>query len=506
MRAFWPRSLHGKLTLVLLGLLVVLGVAGVVSTLVTTRMHLAEVDQSLQIDLAAQVAMAKHENLLDADGELRQEGLKELFHWLMVVNPSVEFYVLDPDGAIVGYDAAPGKVKTDHVQLAPVRDFLEYRSGDSGSHLPILGDNPRDPGRPKIFSAASIPPEGPVRGYLYIVLAGEQYETVAERLKASFVLRLSMWAGAAGLLVLTCLGFVVSRRLTSPLRNLAGRIRSFRSEKSEPIGVVVSTVTPIRMGDEGDEVRQLELAFDEMSSRIQTQMARIERIEEQRRELIANVSHDLRTPLASLQGYLETLSLRAEAISEPERSRYLEIALAQSQRLGRMVGELFDLTKLEAREVPLHLEPFSIGELVQDNVQKFSLVAAEKGIELTAEIDPELPAVSADIGLIERVLENLIENALKYTPKDGRVVVELEEESEKVLVRVADTGIGIPREDLPQIFGRYYRSRSEDCEESPGAGLGLAITSRILDLHGSSIGVESEPGLGTTFVFGLAVA
>ena len=199
-------------------------------------------------------------------------------------------------------------------------------------------------------------------------------------------------------------------------------------------------------------------------------------------------------------------SLKADTVSPVEREEYLEIALRQSERLGKLVDELFELTKLDAREVEPCMERFRIAELVQDNVQRFQLEAGRKGVLLSADFDPDLPPVVADVGLMERALENLIENALRFTAEGGSVTVELRQAPGRLVVRVIDPGCGIPEEDLPQIFDRYYRSRFNAASSSGGAGLGLAITRRILELHDSEIEVERRPGEGTVFSFSLALA
>ena len=282
--------------------------------------------------------------------------------------------------------------------------------------------------------------------------------------------------------------------MTRPLRRLAARMQDFRQEDSGD--------EPVSTG--GDEVRLLERTFDRMARRIDHQMEDIERMALARRELIANVSHDLRTPIASLRGYLDTLALKNGALSKEERDEYLQIAVRQSERLGKLVQELFELTKLDAREIEPKLERFKLAELVQDNVQRFQLRAMEKGVRLRADFDPDLPPVRADIGLMERALENLIDNALRFTPAGGSVSLELREDPNRLEVRVIDTGCGIFADDLPHIFDRHWRSRSGSATVSEGAGLGLAITRRILELHDTGLEISSAPGVGTTASFFLA--
>ena len=471
-------GLHVKLSVIFLALLVGLGLIGAFVFWQATRLHGMETQQQLNRDLARQIATAKHDLLLESDGTIREEGLAELFHWLMVVNPNVEFYVLDREGTIVGYDAPPGVVKRDRVDLEPVRALL----GGEAS-LPILGEDPRDVAGRKVFSVSPLPASGEPQGYLYIILASEQWDTVAEVLGRSYALRIGTW-GVLGAFALTALvGLVVFHRLTRPLRGLAARMGSDEAGSAA----------------RGDEVALLERTFERMTLRIQDQMDQIRRTEEMRRELVANVSHDLRTPLASLQGYLDTLLMKAGEADEAERERYLRIAVTQAERLGRLVDELFELSKLEAGIVEPVFESFPIDELVSDNVLRHRVRATEQKVELEARVEARTPFVKADIGMIERVLDNLIANALQHTGEGGRVEVRLRPKGGEVEVEVADTGDGIPADLLPHIFDRFVR------KAEGGAGLGLAIAQKVLELHGGRIEVDSELGVGSAFRFRLPV-
>ncbi|MCU1231620.1 MAG: two-component system sensor histidine kinase, partial [Acidobacteria bacterium] len=171
-------------------------------------------------------------------------------------------------------------------------------------------------------------------------------------------------------------------------------------------------------------------------------------------------------------------------------------------RLGRLVDELFELAKLDAQLAPIRREPFSMPELVQDVVQKFQLRAEKAEVRLDAELSADLPLVSGDLALMERVLENLIENAIRYTPAGGEVRVSLVPDDGRLTVRVTDTGCGIAEESLPYIFDRFYRG-DDAASRADGAGLGLAIAKRIVELHGSSLSAQSRVNAGTTFTFAI---
>jgi signal transduction histidine kinase len=252
-----------------------------------------------------------------------------------------------------------------------------------------------------------------------------------------------------------------------------------------------------------DEIAALGRSFNDMATTIEADMEKLTEAERMRKELVANVSHDLRSPLASIQGYLETILLKDQQLTPEERRRFLDISLKNTASLQRLVEELFELVKLDTRQVQLKHERFQLAELAQDAVLKLRPGADAAGVSLTVEGPRDLPLVSGDIGMVERVLTNLIENAVRYTPAGGSVQVALSPRAGAVEVSVVDTGSGIGPEDLPHIFDRFYRvDRSRDRSRG-GAGLGLAIAREIVELHGSSLSVMSRVNGGTRFKFTL---
>jgi signal transduction histidine kinase len=306
---------------------------------------------------------------------------------------------------------------------------------------------------------------------------------------------------AAGAVVFALLaGLIVFSMLTRRLRRLADAVEAFRNSNfSGSISVPSSNPN-------GDEIDRLGYAFEQMEKRIVDQVQRLQTIDVQRRELLANVSHDLRTPLASMRGYLETLLLKEGSITPEEQRNYLEVAAKQSERLGKLVSHLFELTKLDAHEVSLNLETFPIAELLQDVAQKFQLAGNQKNVRIETDLGDLMPSVRADISLIERVMDNLIENALRHCTGGAVIRLGLALGDRAVTISVSDTGSGIAADDLGKVFDRFYQGNRNHGSGGGGAGLGLAITKRIVDLHGSEIHVESSLGQGTRFYFQLPVA
>ncbi len=495
------RTLYGKLAALLLGLFLLLGLLYTAWIIRTSRLYLQEVNQKLNVNLARHLAS---ERILLNDGRINKAAAEETFRTLMAINRSIELYLLDPEGRILAFSAAPGVVKRDHVRLEPIKTLL------AGLPLPIFGDDPRDATGTKVFSVTAlkrahggrpVQPDAPLDGYLYVILVGEEYTSALRLVGESRTLRASAWG--VGLLI--ALGLVAAlliiHWLTRRLTLLAREMASFREG-----GFLQASALPSVAGPPGDEIDVLGLTFRDMSERIVEQIRGLRDVDRLRRDMVANVSHDLRTPMASVHGYLETLLLKEDTLTEVDKKRYLEVALKHSTGLTRMVSELFELAKLDAREVELQLEPFSVCELGQDVLQRFELVAASRGIELRGVLGPSLPMVKADIHLIERVLINLIENGVRHTPETGCVSLICHPDGIGVLVQVSDTGPGIPAVELPHIFERFYRAAGTGADSADGAGLGLAIAKRILDLHGSTLSVRSEPNAGASFIFTLPTA
>lgn len=479
-------SLYWKLSAVFLLLLLMVGAAYTYMTLFSSEMYFAETSQRLNS------ALAQH--IVDdirpfVNGKPNIEGMHKLFHDVMVVNPSVEVYLLDAHGTILTFDAPKEKVQLAAVSLQPIHEFLS----SSGSQL-VLGDNPRDPNTPKVFSAAPVIVDGATHGYVYVILRGEDYDSIADRIRQSHILTLGLRGLLLSLVAAAAIGLVALSFVTKKLRRLTTTALAFADgDYSRRVRITSN-----------DELDELGRAFNAMADTLARHVRELERTDELRRELIANVSHDLRTPLASIQGYLETVLMKESNLSAVERHRYLEVIFSNTERLSRLIGELFELSKLEAKQTQAHVEPFSLVELASDLLQKFTPIAQAKGVTLVADVLHPNPSVCADIGLIDRVLQNLLDNAITYTNSGGEVRLVVEGHAGKVRVSVEDTGIGIDPTDLPYVFDRFYQARTKG--RTGGAGLGLAIVKKILEAHGEEIVVESRVNYGTRFTFTLPVA
>ena len=292
-------------------------------------------------------------------------------------------------------------------------------------------------------------------------------------------------AGAIAGVISLLIARWLARGMTQPLRDMATAARAMETGDYS---------RRVRTRSR-DEVGQLALAFNRMS-------AEFEVLERSRRDLVANVSHELKTPITAIRAHLENL---ADGVEHPDRDT-LQVMLAQTERLGRLVDQLLDLSRLESGEVPLHLEPVALAPLVDRVISEISVGRAVTDVSIDADLDDAL-LVEADEERIHQVVFNLVDNAVRFTPPGGSVTIAAAREDDRVIVTVADTGVGIAPEHLPRLFERFYRAdaaRSRD--DGGGTGIGLAIARSIVEGHGGRITAESEPGRGATFTFDLRAA
>ncbi len=249
----------------------------------------------------------------------------------------------------------------------------------------------------------------------------------------------------------------------------------------------------------GDEISGVARAFNQMADGLVERAAQLQASDRVRRQLLADVSHELMTPLTAIRGYLETLSMPDLALDEAARRRYLAIVSEEALRVERLIGDLLDLSRLEAGGGALTLEPVGIDALFCRVLDRHGRDAGERGVALDAQAAPDL-VVQADAMRLEQALQNLAANALRHTPTGGRVQLSAGREGEAVVLRVRDTGEGISPEHLPHVFDRFYKADASRRESSgSGSGLGLSIVKAIVERHGGRITVTSTPGEGTIF-------
>jgi len=460
-----------------------------------TKVTRYQSQQQLHLSLAANLA---RDNPLLQKGVYDHDALKNLFHTLMILGPAFEFYYLDTEGNVLTHSIPTTLLKREKIDLTPLIDLTQNRRS-----LPIYGDDPRNKNRKKVFSAAPVFNGATLQGYLYVIVAGERYESTFNNHNQDKRAQMSLAfiATAVGFLFIIMLGLFAY--FTKPLRKLSSEMKALKSAGFDKSKVQMTSW----QHKSNNEVHQLGETFHELIDQINQQFSLLAKSDQQRRELLADISHDLRTPLAALQGYLETISLNHKQLNEDKLIKYIDTAHASAQQLKLLIDQIFELAHLEGGQVSMNLESFNIAELLYDVFAKFSLKAQAKNISLTVSPNTCRMQVQSDIGKLERVLSNLIDNAIRHTPEGGNIDVQIKsEDNHNAILTVKDNGTGIKSEELAYIFDARYRASNATHTEENNTGLGLAITKKLLELLNTDVKVESTLGKGTAFSFKLRVA
>jgi signal transduction histidine kinase len=281
------------------------------------------------------------------------------------------------------------------------------------------------------------------------------------------------------------------------LRPARRRIRTLQ-QAAEALGAGTTGIRAPEQG--GDEVAALARSFNRMAAELEARVRELKASDRLRRQLLADVSHELMTPLTAMRGYLETLALPGAVPDDETRDRYLRVVTEETSRLESIVGDLLDLARLEGGGSVMHREAVPVDWLFARVAERHEVTMRDRGILLDRRIAPGAERVDGDARRLEQVLQNLAANAVRHTPSEGRIGLSAEPRGGRVVIRVSDTGTGIAAEHLPFVFDRFYKAdASRAPSDGMGSGLGLSIVKAIIEGHGGEISVSSAPGAGTAF-------
>ncbi len=482
------KTLYAKIASIFLLLILLLGSVLLFVSLNSSLNYVCEASQKLNYNIAAQFARRCQPLLTDS---IHYSGLKKDVMNFREMNPNAEVYMLDSTGSVIASSISKEELQVTTIDMRPVLRFIE---ANSYANLPIFGDDPQVKGRRKIFSAAKVTIGETKTAYIYVTLASARYDLASDSILSSYILRSGSIAIVITLLFTALIGLLLFFILTKRIRKVTMAVKELTRGNYQK---------RIELQPGKDEVAQLAAAFNGMAETIEKNIRKMKKNDRMRRDFTANISHDLRSPLTSIQGCLETIQIKRSALSRSKKEELIDVSLKNVIHLSQLVSHLFELSKLDAKQIQPQKESFSLTELVQDVVLKFQPQANERGIIMEADLKAKLPLVTGDIGMIERVLSNLIDNALKYSPEKGTISIFLSKQKKTVSVRIKDNGPGIPKEDLPHIFNRFYTSDKSRTKGRQGSGLGLAIAQKIAEAHGSRVKVESQMHEGTVFSFQL---
>jgi signal transduction histidine kinase len=368
-------------------------------------------------------------------------------------------------------------------QFPPARDNnvpdddTQTKTGQS----PAFGQLPSNQQSSSSFQQPVITTDEVVYGYLYINYPGTTLMTV---FVSNTINRFLIWGALLAIAIALIITFFFSQRIASPIRALTVSARKLgQGDFSQRVNIKTR-----------DEIGELGKSFNSMATDL-------ERNEKLRKNMVADVAHELRTPLTNVAGYLEAIQ---DDVVKPDKATIASLS-EEVGLLTKLVEDLQELTLADAGELKLARQPGDMAGLIQQSVKSVQVKAAEKGLEVNSILTDELPIIDFDYYRMSEVLRNLLANAIKHTPAGGTISVSIRKEDNMLKVAVADTGEGIPAEDLENVFERFYRVDRSRARNEGGSGLGLTIARRIVESHGGKIWVVSELEKGSTFTFTLPI-
>ncbi len=450
----------------------------VITYFTTKNFHQAST-QLLNKDVASHIA--KFTSPFEND-RINKRKADSVFKDAMVISPSAEIYFLDTAGKVMAFHPNEKPIKLWQLPLQNIKNLIASKGEDY-----ITGPDPRDPSNPKIFSAAEVKSKFKNLGYIYVILGSNEH--VTKVLYKSYF---------GSLLIKAFFGIVV-------LSIILGLLYLSRIQKS--FNSMITVLEKFQNGDltarfnlkEKEELAPVTQAFNKMADLLVYNIGRLTKSEQERKDFIANISHDLRTPLSIARGYTETLLMQKEKqVTQQEQEEFLQLIHRKLRQVEYMVKQLFDLSKMESAELVPHKEPFVPSEIVQETVNNYQLIAAEKKVKLGCTQCLYHVWVNGDIAMMERVFQNLIDNAINNTPKDGDIQISIVANEKELIFTIENSGSSIPAEILNWI--NHSKDESSFSTSRPAKlGLGLMIVKKILHLHQYSFKAENNTGIGNRF-------
>jgi two-component system OmpR family sensor kinase len=492
------KSLRARILLLTVGF-------GIVTAMLLALIMFASVRQYYN-DWSYDKASRFAERILDMHPNLWNEymsdpaGFGQRLRQYILYSPNTGLYLLDAEGRVLASAGEERPFWDKHrVNVDALRNSLEV-----DPDLPIHTSDPDRRGATCMAAARPVTLGGEDRGWLLVVPRQADFGTQMPEMLRSYAIRTAAKVALMTLAIGVLLTVAMMTLLTRPLTALTRATEQVRNAGF--CDALCERFFPESERD--DEIGRLSRTFREAFDRLQLETERVRTTDAKRREMIASVSHDLRTPLTALMGQLETVRLKGDALSDAARAELLARAMHNAEHLRRLTDALAELARLDSPDFEAQPEPIAIGELADDVVQRFTTTAQQAGIALEIDYPDGLPLTSVDAALIERALSNLLDNALRVTPSGGCVLVRVAQaqgEPVGVRVEVVDTGPGVSPEDQPRVFERFYQT-SQAREQRGSSGLGLAIVKRVAELHGGQAGLKSEPGRGSTFFIELPLS
>ena len=438
----------------------IMGISYLFISLSLSNHYLQQVQTRIHIHVADSIIQ---DHQLVNQGQLSQAAIASTFNRYMQLNPHLEIYLTDLNGKILQYSADAKKIKRHQIETLPLRAQLNKDTLNK-PEFP-MGDDPRSLSGKKPFSVAYLPNKEHPEGFLYVIIQDSIEQEANRQLQESILLKLSAWSFLSSLVIGLLLGGVLFYHLAKRIGNLSQTITHFKEQPEQPI-------TPPKQIK--DEIDLLENTFMEMSVQIQQQMRQLSHTDQQRRFMISSLSHDLRTPLTNMLGYMEQLT-------QTQPSEYLNIAYQNGLKLKHYLDQLFEFAKLDMDSFKLNQQALSLSEFCFDIFKQYETTYPTQKwhIKIQQHILYEF-----DVNQLERAIHNLVDNAIKHG--QGSITLGLEQKADTIQFKVCDEGPVLNQNDEPLAFDLFKPSAltfKKNQDVSSGSGLGLAIVNSIAEKH-----------------------
>ncbi len=437
--------------------------------------------QLLNKDVAAHIA--EFTSPFENNG-INKKKADSVFHNAMVISPSAEVYFLDAAGKVIAFHASEKDIRLWNVPLHNIQKLIEAKGEKY-----IKGADPRDPSNPKIFSAAEVNNKTKKLGYIYVILSSNPQ--VTKTLYNSYLGRLLLKALFVIIAISVIFSFIYINRIKRGFNRMIPVFDRFESG---------DFTARFETKEAHDEMAPITHSFNKLADLLVYNINRLTKSEKERKDFIATISHDLRTPLSIAKGYTETLLIKKAGpeLSTGQQDQYLHLVLQKIAQIENMVQQLFELSKMEAVEFKPNKEPFVLSEIVRENIHIYQLIASEKNVSLACTECLYHVWVNADISMMERVFQNLIDNAIKSTPEGGKIQVSITADNTDLVFRIENNGSPLS-EELLNWINNHEDESSFSGNRPPKLGLGLLIIKKILLLHQYTFRAESNTGIGNAF-------
>jgi signal transduction histidine kinase len=442
-------------------------------TYLTTREFYQQSTQLTDKDVAAHIA--KFASPFEEKG-INKTIADSVFYNAMVLNPNIEVYFLDTLGNIIYYHAPDSTIKLQNIPLVNVRKFIQSKGEDY-----LKGPDPKNPSLQKVFSSAEVFAGNNKLGYIYVILGSNANTTASNMLLGSRATSLAVTVFCVIIILSVVISLLYIRRLQHNYKKIIEVLNEFMR----------GNLNARFNRQEKDEFAPITDSFNRMATLLSYNIDKLKQTEQERKNFIATISHDLRTPLAVAKGYTETAltKMNKGEIDQPEIDTFMQLVHKKLQQIERMVQDLFELSRMESVHFTPNKEPFIFSEILKEIYAVAERSAALKNIYISCDGCEDLSWINADIRMMERVVQNLFDNALKYTPSGGNISVSLQHTADILTASFINSGHSLSDELL-----NWINTTANDpaAIKPANTGLGLLIVKRILALHDYSFHVRSE--------------